>query len=120
MNDFHEFSNLIIPFFDAITNPADKPKMLKPPIKENVKILDYTDEDDSSTIFSSASQSIEADIVNLLPAPNKVKYQSSDKPCFKMATDGLCDILQCKYSHDQELIIKCRNELMTKLKRHGT
>ena len=123
MSDFHEFSNLIIPFFDAITNPADKPRMLKLPMKENVKILDHTDEDDVSTIFSSGSLSTDIDIVNLLPPPNKLKQQPvdrADKPCFRMATDGSCDVQQCKYSHSPEVINKCRSELMSKLKKHTT
>jgi hypothetical protein len=122
MSEFHEFSNLIIPFFDAITNPADKPRMLKLPMKENVKILDHTDEDDVSTIFSSGSLSTDIDIVNLMPPPNKLKQQPvdrADKPCFRMATDGSCDVQQCKYSHSPELINKCRSELMTKLRKHG-
>ena len=123
MNDFHEFANLIIPFFDAITNPADKPKMLKLPTKENVKMLDDTDEDDTSTVFSSATQLTENDIVNLIPGNNKPKFpviERTDKPCFRMATDGTCDAQPCKYSHSPELINKCRTELINKLKKHGT
>ena len=122
MNDFHEFSNLIIPFFDAITNPGDKSRMLKLPMKENVKILDHTDEDDLSTIFSSGSLSTDVDIVNLMPPPNKLKQpiDRAEKPCFKMATDGSCEVPLCKYSHSPEVINKCRSELMSKLKRHTT
>jgi len=123
MDEFYEFSNLIIPFFDAITNPADKPKMQKPVNdKENVKIMDdISDQDETCTTFSCSSQSTEIDPVNMvISPPNKSKFIPSDKPCFKMATDGSCDIQACKYSHDEILIKKCRSELASKLKKFDT
>jgi len=119
MDEFYEYSNLIIPFFDAITNPNDKPKELKI-TKENIKNINLFEdgEDDSRTTFSTNSLLSDIDVVNVVPAPmNRPKFQASNRPCFRIATDGICEINGCKYSHDTDQIKKCRQELMAKLKK---
>jgi hypothetical protein len=122
MDEFYEYSNLIIPFFDAITNPNDKPKELKI-TKENIKNINLFEDEggDSYTTFSTSSLLSDIDVVNVVPAPNNInnkpKFQTTDRPCFRMATDGICETSTCRYSHDTELIKKCRQELMNKLKK---
>jgi hypothetical protein len=77
------------------------------------------DEEDSYTTFSTNSLLSDIDVVNVVPAPNnnKPKFQTTDKPCYRMATDGVCDTQACRYSHDTDQIKKCRQELMAKLKK---
>ena len=132
VDNLYAATNNVQPLFDAIMDPTIKPRLPKPfrdkagyPNNNNHNFnakranVNYIDDDiDSSDSSSMTSHSTGySNDVNAFPTPPGQKILPKDRPCHKMATEGVCAKKECYWSHNVELVIAYRKELLDKLKK---
>jgi hypothetical protein len=124
LDEWYELGVHIQPMFDAIKYPdkLPKPKLSKQQNQQNkpTVAVNKIDEDTlskASSITTSENASV-AEVQAMHPAMNPVS--KSSRPCYEMALERVCKRPDCKFSHDEVLVQKYRDQLIAKLTKKDT
>jgi len=130
LDEWYELGVNLQPMFDAIKYPdrLPKPKVSKfqqkqsSQIKPNVAV-NKIDEDLSST-FSKASSITTSDNATVAELqavhPEMKPMDKSKRPCYEKALERVCNRPDCKFSHDEAMVQKYRDQLIVKLTNKNT
>ena len=130
LDEWYDLGVNLQPMFDAIKYPdkLPKPKVNKFQHKEPNQIkpnagINKIDEDSASVISKASSMTTSDNASNAeLQAlhPEMKPLDKSKRPCYEKALERVCSRPDCKFSHDEAMIQKYRDTLITKLTKRDT
>lgn len=120
IDEWYDLGVDIQPMFDAIKYPEKlpEPKQNKPKYFNKAKQAVNNLEEDNLSMVSKASSMTSSDKTNpelYAVHPDMKGVDRSKMPCHQKAIEKDCKRPECKYSHDEEVIQKYRDHLLSKL-----